>query len=36
MHGLRHAYAKIRYETLTGWRSSKAGELSWGALTLKQ
>lgn len=36
MHGLRHAYAKIRYETLTGWRASKAGELSLGALTLKQ
>jgi hypothetical protein len=25
MHGLRHRYAQMRYEALTGWLSSKAG-----------
>lgn len=25
LHGLRHAYAQARYETLTGWRCPKAG-----------
>jgi integrase len=25
MHGLRHRYAQIRYETLTGWKAPKAG-----------
>ncbi len=25
MHGLRHRYAQMRYETLTGWKSSAAG-----------
>lgn len=25
MHGLRHAYAQNRYETLTGWKSPAAG-----------
>jgi hypothetical protein len=25
MHGLRHRYAQVRYETLTGWASPKAG-----------
>lgn len=25
MHGLRHQYAQMRYETLTGWKSSAAG-----------
>lgn len=28
MHGLRRAYAQTRYETLTGWKSPKAGGLS--------
>jgi hypothetical protein len=25
MHGLRHRYAQMRYETLTGWKSPAAG-----------
>jgi hypothetical protein len=25
MHGLHHAYAQIRYQELTGWKSSVAG-----------
>ena len=25
MHGLRHAYAQVRYEELTGWKSPAAG-----------
>jgi site-specific recombinase XerC len=25
MHGLRHRYAQVRYEALTGWAASKAG-----------
>jgi site-specific recombinase XerC len=25
MHGLRHRYAQMRYETLTGWKAPKAG-----------
>ena len=25
MHGLRHAYARIRYEVLTGWKAPAAG-----------
>lgn len=36
MHGLRHAYAQARYETLTGWKSPKAGGLSRKELTPEQ
>lgn len=36
MHGLRHAYAQTRYETLTGWKSPKAGGLSGKELTPEQ
>lgn len=36
MHGLRHAYAQTRYETLTGWKSSKAGGVSSKELTPEQ
>jgi len=25
MHGLRHRYAQVRYEALTGWRAPGAG-----------
>jgi hypothetical protein len=25
MHGLRHAYAQSRYESLTGWKAPAAG-----------
>jgi hypothetical protein len=25
MHGLRHQYAQMRYEALTGWKAPKAG-----------
>jgi hypothetical protein len=25
MHGLRHRYAQIPYEVLTGWKAPKAG-----------
>ncbi|MDN7811227.1 integrase domain-containing protein [Burkholderia gladioli] len=28
MHGLRHRYAQMRYEVLTGWRPPAAGGLS--------
>ncbi|WVD64740.1 integrase domain-containing protein [Utexia brackfieldae] len=36
MHGLRHAYAQTRYETLTGWKSPKAGGLTSKELTPEQ
>lgn len=36
MHGLRHAYAQTRYETLTGWKSPKAGGLTSKDLTPEQ
>lgn len=36
MHGLRHAYAQARYETLTGWKSPKAGGLTRKELTPAQ
>jgi hypothetical protein len=26
MHGLRHRYAQMRYETLTGWKSPAADQ----------
>lgn len=28
MHGLRHRYAQMRYEVLTGWKAPAAGGLS--------
>ena len=36
MHGLRHAYAQIRYEELTGWRCPAACGLVARELTLEQ
>ena len=36
MHGLRHRYAQIRYETLTGWKSPAAGGLGTAQLDLSQ
>lgn len=36
MHGLRHAYAQTRYESLTGWQSPKAGGLTSKELTPEQ
>lgn len=36
MHGLRHVYAKTRYESLTGWKSPKAGGLASKDLTPQQ
>jgi len=33
MHGLRHKYAQIRYEALTGWKASSAGGPSTKTLT---
>ena len=32
MHGLRHQYAQMRYEELTGWKSPKAGGPAHGTL----
>lgn len=32
MHGLRHRYAQMRYEALTGWRSPSAGGRAAGQL----
>ncbi|WP_337243507.1 phage integrase N-terminal domain-containing protein [Luteimonas sp. gir] len=32
MHGLRHRYAQMRYEALTGWRSPSAGGPAAGQL----
>ncbi|MDR3159323.1 MAG: integrase domain-containing protein [Zoogloeaceae bacterium] len=36
MHGLRHRYAQIRYETLTGWKAPKAGGPQTAQLDLAQ
>lgn len=36
MHGLRHRYAQIRYETLTGWESPAAGGPGTAQLDLSQ
>lgn len=36
MHGLRHRYAQMRYEALTGWKAPAAGGSPTAALTHKQ
>ena len=36
MHGLRHRYAQMRYEMLTGWKAPKAGGPSVKALSPAQ
>jgi hypothetical protein len=36
MHGLRHRYAQMRYETLTGWKAPAAGGPSVKSLTREQ
>ena len=36
MHGLRHAYAQIRYEELTGWKAPAAGGPKSKTLTPEQ
>ena len=36
MHGLRHRYAQMRYETLTGWKSPAAGGPGTAQLDLSQ
>ena len=36
MHGLRHAYAQLRYQDLTGWQSPAAGGPSAKTLTPEQ
>lgn len=36
IHGLRHAYAQTRYETLTGWKLPKASGVSSKELTPEQ
>ncbi|ATN36155.1 integrase [Rhizobium sp. ACO-34A] len=36
MHGLRHAYAQISYEALTGWKAPAAGGPTLHELTPKQ
>ena len=36
MHGLRHRYAQVRYEALTGWKSPAAGGPSAEALSPMQ
>ena len=36
MHGLRHRYAQMRYEVLTGWKAPAAGGPSVGRLSLMQ
>jgi hypothetical protein len=36
MHGLRHAYAQLRYEALTGWKPPAAGGPSTQSLTVSQ
>jgi integrase len=33
MHGLRHRYAQMRYEALTGWKAPAAGGPSVGGLS---
>ena len=36
MHGLRHRYAQMRYEALTGWKAPATGGSPTAALTHKQ
>lgn len=36
MHGLRHRYAQMRYEALTGWKAPAAGGPSMKSLTPAQ
>jgi len=36
MHGLRHRYAQMRYETLTGWKSPAVGGLGTAQFGLSQ
>jgi len=36
MHGLRHRYAQMRYEALTGWKAPAAGGPSVKSLTPAQ
>lgn len=36
MHGLRHRYAQLRYEMLTGWKAPAAGGPQRQALTMAQ
>jgi integrase len=36
MHGLRHQYAQMRYEVLTGWKSPAAGGPSRASLSQEQ
>lgn len=36
MHGLRHRYAQVRYETLTGWKSPTTGGPGTAQLDLSQ
>lgn len=36
MHGLRHRYAQVRYEALTGWKAPTAGGLSARMLPSEQ
>jgi integrase len=36
MHGLRHHYAQVRYEALTGWKAPAAGGPVAGTLTAAQ
>lgn len=36
LHGLRHRYAQLRYETLTGWKSPYAGGPTRGELDEEQ
>ncbi len=38
LHGLRHRYARLRYEILTGWKSPLSGGPKWFELSeeLKQ
>ena len=36
LHGLRHAYAQMRYEELTGWECPANGGLNSKTLTLEQ
>lgn len=36
MHGLRHRYAQMRYEILTGWLAPAAGGPGYNHLTPQQ
>jgi hypothetical protein len=36
MHGLRHRYAQMRYELLTGWKAPVAGGPSSHSLSAEQ